>query len=94
VSFTARSQRSDFPEDATEVALFARIRECIGPGAVERGYAETWSGTTQVPDPQDAEKILDVWHEVTWTKPAGDGDAVVDEVRWALTLERYVPPVG
>lgn len=94
VSFTARSQRSDFPENASEPELFARIRECIGPGASERGYVETWSGTTPVADPQDAEKILDVYHEVTWTKPAGDEDSAIDEVRWALTLERYVPPQG
>ena len=92
VSFTARSQRSDFPEGASEDELFARVREVIGPGAKERGYDETWSGTTRVHDPIDAAKVLDVWHEVTWTKPAGDTESAIDEVRWALGLERYVPP--
>lgn len=92
VSFTARSQRSDFPDGASEAELFARVRATIGPGAAERGYAETWSGTTKVHDPVDESKVLDVWHEVTWAKPAGDTDAAIDEVRWALGLERYVPP--
>lgn len=96
VAFTARSQRSDFPDGSSADELFARVREAIGPGAAERGYAETWSGTTKVHDPIDESKVLDVWHEVTWTKPAGDAeagiDAAIDEVRWALALERYVPP--
>jgi hypothetical protein len=92
VSFTARSQRSDFPEDASEPELFARIRSTIGPGAAERGYEETWFGTTPVADPQDDAKILDVYHEVTWSKPASDEDSAIDEIRWALGLERYVPP--
>ena len=92
VCFTARSQRSDFPNGATEDELFARVREVIGPGAAERGYAETWSGTTKVLDPIDEAKVLDVWHEVTWTKPTTDTDAAIDEIRWVLGLERYVPP--
>ncbi|MDQ3034132.1 MAG: hypothetical protein M3Y87_17105 [Myxococcota bacterium] len=94
VSFTARSQRSDFPDEASETELFARIRSTIGPGAVERGYVETWSGTTPVTDPVDAEKILDVYHEVTWTKPADGADSAIAEVQWALGLERYVPPAS
>lgn len=92
VTFTARSQRSDFPNGMSEGELFARVRDAIGPGAQERGYAETWSGVTEVKDPVDGTKVLDVWHEVTWSKPAPDADAVIDEVRWALGLERYVPP--
>jgi hypothetical protein len=94
VTFTARSQRSDFPDSASEVQLFARIRGVVGPGAEARGYAESWSGTTQVRDPINDAKILDVWHEVTWTKPLDGVDAAIDEIRWALGLERYVAPAS
>jgi hypothetical protein len=92
VGFTARLQRSDFPEESSESELFARIRGVIGPQAQARGYTETWCGTTHVADPQDPEKILDVWHEVSWTRPANDAEDMIREIRWALTLERYVPP--
>jgi hypothetical protein len=92
VSFTARSQRSDFPEDAQPEQLFARVRSTIGASAEARGYVESWSGTTQVRDPVDDTKVLDVWHEVTWIKKTPDPAQVLDEVRWALGLERYVPP--
>jgi hypothetical protein len=92
VAFTARLQRSDYPEDAEPDALLDRVRRTIGPGATQRGYVETWSGTTPVKDPSDEQRVLDVWHEVTWTKEAPSPDAAIDEVRWALGLERYVPP--
>jgi len=93
ISFTARSQRSDFPE-ADAADLFTRVRQSIGPGASERGYTETWSGTTPVRDPVDGVRVLDVWHEVTWSKAAKDPESAVDEIRWALGLERYVTTKG
>ncbi len=34
--------------------------------------------------------VLDVWHEVTYQKDLEDLAAVVDEVRWALSIEKYV----
>ena len=90
MSFTARTQRSDFPSEATETELFAKVRDTIGQQALARGYAETWSGTTPVKDPVDEQRVLDTWHEVTYAKTASDADAAVDEVRWILALERYV----
>lgn len=91
ITFTARTQRSDFPESATEDELFARVRRTIGESALSRGYAETASGTTPVKDPIDDQRVLDTWHEVTYSRSLADGDATVDEVRWVLSLERYVP---
>lgn len=93
ISFTARSQRSDFPADASPDDIFAQVRATIGPEAMARGYAETWSATTPVNDPIDEKKILDVWHEVTYTKATDGSDAALEEVRWALGIERYVAPV-
>lgn len=89
VSFVARSQRSDFPHDAAD-DLFAKVRTKVGSAAGQRGYVEARAATTEVKDPVDPQKILDVWHEITYAKPVGDLAAVVEEVRWALDLDKYV----
>lgn len=89
VVFTARSQRSDFPEAGDE-ALFAKVRAAIGPNASARGFSELSAGTVEVKDPMDEARILDVWHEVTYQKDAADANAALDEIRWALGLERYI----
>ena len=44
----------------------------------------------EVKDPVDEAKTLDVWHEVVYEKAAEDVGALVDEVRWAVELEKYV----
>lgn len=89
VVFTARSQRSDFPHEPPD-ELFAKVRGTVGIAATARGYAEKSFGTTEVTDPIDAQKILDVWHEVTFTKVVGSIEDVVNEVLWALAQEKYV----
>jgi hypothetical protein len=89
VVFTARSQRSDFPDTAPEV-LFEKVRAAVGPPATARGFAELSAGTIEVTDPMDAARILDVWHEVTYQKEADGTNEALDEIRWALGVERYV----
>jgi hypothetical protein len=90
IRFTARSQQSDFPNAAAD-DLFAKVRGAIGEKANPRGYAEKEATTVQVKDPVDEGRILDVWHEVTYEKPA-DLDNLVEEVRWALELDKYIAP--
>lgn len=89
VELTARSQRSDFPHAPSD-ELFAKVREAIGSRAAERGYEETSADTVTVNDPVDDSKVLDVWHEVTYRKELASLDGLVDEVRWALDVEKYV----
>ena len=89
VVFTARAQRSDFPSEGAD-ELFAKVRAAVGALAAARGYAEVTSGTTEVTDPVDAQKVLDVWHEVTFHKAVAAIADAVDEVRWALALEKYI----
>jgi len=89
VVFTARSQRSDFPDTAPDI-LFEKVRAAVGPPAGARGFAELASGTVEVTDPMDAAKIVDVWHEVTYQKDASDTTEALDEIRWALAVERYI----
>lgn len=91
VTFTARSQRSDFPNVEAH-QLFARVRETVGPQAVERGYHEESAQTVDVKDPMDEERVLDTWHEVTYAKSTEDLASVIEEVRWALGVEKYVSP--
>jgi hypothetical protein len=91
VTFTARTQRSDFPNVAPE-QLFARVRESVGPQATERGYEEHAADTVEVKDPMDEAKILDTWHEVTYAKRLETLEAALAEVRWALGVEKYVTP--
>ena len=89
VLFTVRSQRSDFPH-AKPDELFDKVRGSIGEQASLRGYAEHDATTVEVKDPVDGAKILDVWHEVTYVKDLADLGALVEEVRWALEIEKYV----
>lgn len=89
VKFTARSQQSDAPSAAPE-QLFKLVRERVGAAAGERGYEESLSQSVDVKDPVDESKVLDVWHEVTYEKALTQPSEAVDEVRWALSLDKYV----
>jgi len=89
VMFTARAQRRDFPNAEADV-LFDKVRVTVGSTAGDRGYEEVAAATVEVKDPVDDSKILDVWHEVTYGKDLPAIDDVVDEVRWALDVEKYV----
>lgn len=86
VTFSARSQRSDFPSVDPD-QIFAKVRSTIGAKATERGYREEGSQTIEVKDPMDDSRVLDTWHEVTYAKPVESAEQVVDEIRWALALE-------
>ena len=88
IRFVARSQRSDFP-NADADTLFDRVRDTAGRDAGERGYAEALHETVEIKDPVDPARILDVWHEITYEKPTALTD-LVDEVRWALGVDKYV----
>ncbi len=91
VSFTARTQRSDFPTVPPE-RLFAKVRETVGTQATERGFEERSAQTVEVKDPMDDQRVLDTWHEVTYAKVTSSIEDILDEVRWALDVEKYVQP--
>ena len=89
VTFTARSQRSDFPNEHADT-LFEKVRRSVGTEAALRGFVEVTAGSLEVKDPMDDARVLDVWHEVTYEKPTVDARAAFDEIRWALALERCI----
>jgi hypothetical protein len=87
IVFSARAQKSDFPHGLPD-ALYMRIRENIGKDASTRGYQETETRTVNVTDPVDSSKMLDVWYEVLFEKEVSDISAVIDEVKWAVSLDK------
>ncbi len=92
VTFTARAQRSDFGGGVSSDQLFDRVRSTVGQGAVERGYTEETARTVDVTDPMDDAKILDTWYEVVYAIGTTDPDGAVEEVQWALRLDKSVTP--
>jgi hypothetical protein len=86
VRFVVRSQRSDFPNDATAM-LFDRAR-ALAVGAVAHGYAETGTMTSPMHDPADPSRTLDTWYEVSFEKAVATLDEAMAEVGFALSVEK------
>lgn len=89
IIFRARSQRSDYPHIAPD-ALLGRVREAIGAPAAAHGFIEDETVSREILDPAEATQVLDVWHEVTYVKRPENVAALVEDLRWALTLDKYV----
>jgi hypothetical protein len=88
---TVRSQRSDFPA-ARPDELFAKVRQSLGSTIIARGFSELRAETRDITDPVDESHVLDVWHELTFTKDMQSLEALIDDVRWALRLPKCVEP--
>lgn len=92
VVFTGRTQRSDFGAGISADELFERVRQAIGREAAERGYTEEAARTVDVTDPMDDTKVLDTWYEVVYAISPADTAGTVQEVQWALKVEKFVTP--
>ena len=88
VVFGVRAHQNDFPGDGAD-ALFDRARR-LASGAIERGYAELETLVTPVADPGGGDRVLDTWCEVFFRKACGEVDAALEELRFALALEKTV----
>jgi hypothetical protein len=86
VRVVLRVQKADFPND-DETHLFERVR-ALGAHAIAAGFAEVGTTVTRVADPGDAERTLDVFYEVTYAKPAVALADALDQLRFALALEK------
>jgi hypothetical protein len=89
VAVTVRSQRSDFPSTSADT-LFAKVREAVLPAARARGFEEAGAAARDITDPVDASHVLDVWHELTFTKPIDGIPGMIEDVRWALSVPKCV----
>jgi hypothetical protein len=86
VSFYARSEQRDFPGECAE-ELLERARK-LGEPAVTRGYSERRVFVTEMPDPGDPERILDLWHQVQFEKQVDSIEEAMEEVRFAISLDK------
>ncbi|MBI2893982.1 MAG: hypothetical protein HYY06_10555 [Deltaproteobacteria bacterium] len=89
VRFTARAQRSE-NQSLPPPSQFDKVRSVVGALAEQNGWAEIEATPTDVRDPVDKSKILDVWYEITFAKRVASLAEATDAVRWALGVEKYV----
>jgi hypothetical protein len=86
VILLVRAQRSDFPHDV-ESAMFDHARK-IAQIVIDRGYVETGTQITPLPDPNDEAHTLDSWFEVSYEKRVKDLEEAMAEVGFALSIEK------
>ena len=86
IVFTVRAQQSDFPGDTRDL-LFERARR-LGEIATARGFCETETRVTPILDPGDGTRTLDTCYEVSFRKDVSDVTAALEELRFALLLEK------
>lgn len=89
VVLRARSQRSDYPHMSAD-ELLGLVRASVGSPATANGFVEQATVSREIRDPTSQEQVLDVWHEVTYAKAAVSVQSMIDDVRWALQLDKYV----
>jgi hypothetical protein len=81
-----KAQRGDFlGED--EAHIFERVSR-LAETARAGGFAEVERNVAPVVDPGDAARTLDTFYEITLAKEAPDLDKALEEVRFALDLEK------
>ena len=84
--FSVRAQRNDFPSESEE-QLFERARE-QAQTALERGYREAQTTIVPMVDPSDKTRSLDTWFEVSFEKTVADVSELVEELHFALSLDK------
>jgi hypothetical protein len=89
ISFIVRSQRSDFPGDDSE-ELFARVRRAVADKARQNGFEESAAASRAINDPVDDGRVLDVWHELTFSKSTQDLKQLVADLQCALDMPKCV----
>ncbi len=90
VVFFSRAHSVDFPGEPANL-LFARAR-LPAAAALGRGYAEAKAFVTKLRAPDDPGITLDYWYQVEFEKPVLDLEQLIEEVRFALALEKAAKP--
>jgi hypothetical protein len=86
VRIVLRVQKADFPND-DDTFLFERVRKLAMP-ALSEGFTEVSTAMTRVADPGDAERTLDTFYEITYSKAAAALDDALVELKFAMSLEK------
>ncbi len=79
-----------FPGEAVE-ELVERARALAAP-LLERGYREVSVTAVPIRDPGDRTQTLDTWHQVTFERPLGSLEEVLEELRVTIALEKAAGP--
>jgi hypothetical protein len=87
IVITATAARSEHPS-AESHELFDQVRRTIGADAIARGYRELEATTSDAVDPHNPKRILDVFYGLGYVMRLNDPARLVEEVRWALELEK------
>jgi hypothetical protein len=88
VRIVLRAQKADFPHE-DDAALFARVRK-LACSVMAEGYSEAEALVTRVQDPGDAERTLDMFYEIVFSKPAVSMDEALASLRFAVGVEKRV----
>jgi hypothetical protein len=86
VRIVMRVQRGDFPNEE-EANLFERVSRLAEP-ARTGGFHEVERNVAPVIDPGDASRTLDTFYEITLAKEADSLESALEELRFAMTLEK------
>jgi hypothetical protein len=89
VRMVTRAQKNDFPGEDLE-HLTARARQ-QGEPALARGFVEHSLRERKLYDPGDGTKVLDTWLEIFFEKTMPALPEALDEVRFAMGLEKTAP---
>jgi hypothetical protein len=81
-----RAQKADFPNE-DDAHLWERVR-AIATSALSHGFAEIETTASKVADPGDAERTLDTFYEILYTKDAASLDEALATIKFAMTLEK------
>ena len=90
VRFVVRTQASQFPGES-EPQLFDRARR-LAKTTAKRGYSEVETAVVPVPNPGDRTTTLDTWYEVVFEKPVEGEKEILEEIHFALRLEKSAAP--
>jgi hypothetical protein len=91
VEFVVRAQANDFPAESKE-QLLERARR-LGADALTRGYAEVGTAVVPIQDPGERTRTLDTWYEVSYKRDVPGESELVEELRYALALNKTVTVV-
>jgi hypothetical protein len=89
VRMVTRAQKNDFPGEGGELLTERARRQ--GHEALARGFSERNVHERTLYDPGDGTKVLDTWLEVFFEKDVAALPEVLDEVRFAMGVEKTAP---
>lgn len=92
VRVVLRAQAHDFPGETPD-QLIGRARE-LAKALTSRGYTEVQAQTVPVLDPGDNSKILDTWYEVSLECSVSETRELLEELKFALGVDKTVPGPG